>query len=176
MLDVILAEAGRHREALQWDQRLIAALERCGDTGSLQMNAALHNEAADLADCGDIRDALQTEHKLVDSVLAQQGQQSVPPAMMTRLGSYEVRVEETDAGLVWIDCAVTVAHAQGNPPAEISALLARAEAQAVLGHSERALPDLATAERLAGADPAGNRDALRGLRFERARAAAAFAT
>jgi tetratricopeptide (TPR) repeat protein len=169
MLEVIFGQAGRNREALEWSHRLIAALEHSGGTGTLQMISALHNRAAILSHCGDIRAAFDLERKLVDDILAQQGRQSVPAALMNRLGSYEVRVEETDAGLVWLDRAVAAAQADGNRPALIGALLDRAVAQAALGHSERASTDLAAAERLAEADPAENRDALRGIRVVRAR-------
>jgi hypothetical protein len=170
MLQLLLNEQGRYRESLDWSHRLVAALERSGDTGSLQMVAALHNQAVTLAACGDMRGALQVERKLIADITAQQqGRQSVPAALMNKLGSYEVRVEETDAGLVWLDRAVAAAHAQGNNPAEIGALLNRGAAHAALGHLAQASADLTAAERLAAVDPKENQFALRGIRLEQAK-------
>lgn len=168
MLEVIFGQAGRNREALEWNRRLIAALEHTGGTGTLQMVDALHNQAAILSHCGDIRAAFDLERKLVDDVIAQQGRQSIPAALMNRLGSYEVRIEETAAGLVWLDRAVAAAQAHGNRPALIGALLDRAGAQAALGRTEQASADLAAAEHFARVDPTEYRDALRGISVVRA--------
>lgn len=168
MLQLLLGEDGRYREALDWSHRLIAALEKSGDTGSLQMAAALHNQAVTLADAGDMLGALQVERKLVTDLSAQQGGQSIPPSLMNKLGSYEVRVEETDAGLAWLDRAVTTAHANGNHPAQIGALLGRGTAHAELGQLKQASADLTAAYSLAAADPKENQFALRGIRLEQA--------
>jgi tetratricopeptide (TPR) repeat protein len=145
------------------------ALESSGGTGSLQMMSALHNEATILGRAGDARGALQVERKLVTDVAAQQGQQALPPALMNALGFYEVRVEETAAGLTWLDRAVAAAHAQGNRPAEVGALVSRGTALAALGHVARASADLAAAERLAAADPSANLYALGSIRLQQAR-------
>ncbi|HEY1889746.1 MAG TPA: protein kinase [Steroidobacteraceae bacterium] len=169
MLELMLGEDGRNREALDWSHRLVVALQDSGDTGSLQMMVALHNEAGILADSGDVLGALQIEHKLVTDVSAQQGPQSLPPALMNKLGFYEVRVEETGAGLAWIDRAVAAAHAQGNHRAEIGALLSRGTADAALNHLAQASADLTAAERLAAVDPRENQSALRGIRLQQAR-------
>ena len=168
MLELMLGEDGRYREALEWSRRLVVALQVSGDTGSLQMMAALHNEAGILADCGDLLGALQVERKLATDVSAQQGPQSLPPAVMNKLGFYEVRVEETGAGLAWLDRAVAAAHAQGNHRAEIGALLNRGAAHAALGQRAQASADLTAAEHLAAADPRENRSALRGIRLQQA--------
>lgn len=169
MLELMLGEDGRYGEALDWSHRLVAALQDSGDTGSLQMMAALHNEAGILADSGDLLGALQVERKLVTDVSAQQGPKSLPPALMNKLGFYEVRVEETDAGLAWLDRAVAAAHAQESKPAEIGALLNRGAANAALGHFAQASADLTAAERLAAVDPKQNQSALRGIRLQQAK-------
>lgn len=168
MVELMLGEEGRYREALVWSHRLVAALQDSGDTGSLQMMAALHNEAGILADSGDLLGALQVERKLATDVAAQQGPQSLPPSVMNKLGFYEVRVEETGAGLAWLDRAVAAAHAQGNHRAEIGALLSRGTAHAALGHAAQAAADLTAAERLAAADPKENQSALRGIQMAQA--------
>jgi serine/threonine-protein kinase len=168
MLELMLGEEGRYRVALDWSHRLVVALQDSGDTGSLQMMAALHNEAGILADSGDVLGALQVERKLVTDVSAQQGPQSLPPAVMNKLGFYEVRVEETGAGLAWLDRAIAAARSQRNRHSEIGALLSRGTAHAALGHPAQASADLTAAERLAASDPKENQSALRGIRLQQA--------
>ncbi|HUN73349.1 MAG TPA: protein kinase [Steroidobacteraceae bacterium] len=168
MLVIMLGQDGRNREALDWNRQLIAAIGRSEGDHTLRMNGALHNQAAMLAEGGDLRGALEVQRKLVQGIVAQQGVQSVPAAMLNKLGFYQVRVEETGEGLTWLDRAVAAAAAHGNQPAEIGALLNRASAQALLGHAPQARADLADAERLARPEPQDNRDALRAIRMVRA--------
>jgi eukaryotic-like serine/threonine-protein kinase len=168
MLVIMLGEAGRNREALDWNHRLIVAIGRTEGTHTLHMIGALHNQAAMLADGGDLRGALDAERSLVQGIVSQQGVQAVPAALLNLLGFYQVRVEETGDGLAWLDRAVESAASRANRPAEIGALLSRARSQALLGHVPQAQTDLAAAERLAGPDPQDNEDALRIVRQVRA--------
>ena len=168
MLCVMLIQSGRNREALQWSRRLVSALERSGSAGSLQMFGALHNQAAILSGGGDFRGAYELQRKVVNEIAAQQGPESVPAAMMNKLGFYQVRVEETPAGLVWLDRAVKTAQAKGNRPAAIGALLNRSAAEVLLGRLGPAAADLDAGERLAEVNPADNRNALLAMRMIRA--------
>ena len=151
MLAVMQAEAGRIREAMAWNGRLIAELERAGKEGTLSMSNARHNEAVYLFHGGDVRAAYDLQQRAVQRIVAQQGLDGVPPPLAHRFGFYQVRIEETDAGLVWIDRAVAAAAAQNDSAGHVAALLSRAQALLLLGRLEGVLVDVEEAERLSRA-------------------------
>jgi serine/threonine-protein kinase len=168
MLEVMLAEDGRLREALEWNERSIEVHARSGREGSMGMSATRHNRASLLYLMGDVAGAFKSERTVVQHLIDQQGIDSVPAPIAHRLGLFQVQVEETDAGLAWIDRAVAAAAARGNQREHIRALLNRARAEIFLRRFERAGTDLEAAERLAQANPAANRGDLRAARLVRA--------
>jgi tetratricopeptide (TPR) repeat protein len=168
MLEVMLDQDGRPREALEWSRRAIAALQRSGREATISMANARHNEASHLYAGGEVRAAFDLQRSIVEKLSAQQGMESLPAPFVGRLGQYEVRVEETDAGLTWLDRAVSMADAQSHRPSQIGALLNRARANVRLGRLDAVLADVAAAEKLAQNDPHENLDAFRVMRLVRA--------
>jgi serine/threonine-protein kinase len=169
MLEAMLAEAGRLREAIDWNQRAIDALERAGRSDTLSMAITRHNQARYLYDVGEVRAAYDLQQLVVRQITAQQGPEGVPASLANLLGLYQVRLEETEAGLAWLDRAVSSARAQNNHPALVGALLNRARAYLMLGRLDGVLPGVEEAEHLAGANPEDNRAALQAAREVRAR-------
>lgn len=167
MLAVMLREEGRNQEARDWNRRLILALEGSGNATGLSLINARHHQASDLYVAGEIRAALELQRPIVEQVVAQEGIDNVPAGYTSLLGLYQVTVEETEAGLVWLNRAVERASAS-EPSAQIGALMNRARAQVTLNRYDRAVVDIEAAERLAQANPAENRAALRALRLMRA--------
>ena len=148
MLEILLGESGQVREALQWNRRDIQALERSGRARTVSMSAARHNQAIELYDLGEISAAYRQEKQVVQEIASREGARSVPPPIAQRLGFLQVRVEESDAGLAWIEQGLRQAQAQKNVPAEVGALLSRARAQLALGRRALVLTDVEAAERL----------------------------
>jgi eukaryotic-like serine/threonine-protein kinase len=167
MLDVMLSSEGRRREAREWNERLIAELQRSGDDSGMSMTNARHNQAAHLYDAGEVRAALDVQRPTIERLAAKQGLDAVPAAMAQRLGLYQVHAEETDAGLIWLDRAVALSVAQNEHQGRVGALVGRARGNLLLGRLERVLPDIEEAERLASAIPGENRTMLRNARFAR---------
>src|SRR5690606_29296434 len=99
LLDTMLSEAGRRREAYEWQQRGMLALERAGLEGTMSMSAARHNQAAHLYAAGEVRAALDLQRKIVEPIETHQGPDAVSPGHAIRMGLYMVRIEETEAGL-----------------------------------------------------------------------------
>jgi eukaryotic-like serine/threonine-protein kinase len=155
MLVIMLADSGYTREALKWNQLELTSYEQSGRADTMSMNGIKHNQASLLSDGGNALGAYDLEKKNVEAIVANQGADAVPPPFSHRLGFYQVRVQETDAGLVWIERAKRQAAAQTNRPAQIGALIGEARAELILGRSERVVPDLEEAERLI-ADSAGD--------------------
>jgi serine/threonine-protein kinase len=168
MLQVMLREAGRLREAIEWNRREIAAAERAGREGTLSMAGMRHNRAAALYESGDAAAALELERSLVQSIVDQQGIDHVAPRFAHRLGLYQIRVEETDAGFVWLDRAIASAVAQNNRRDEIRGLLDRARARLILGDDDGALADAEAAEAAARENSLENQVVLRAARSVRA--------
>lgn len=148
MLDILSGELGRTREALQWNQRDIAALERDGRGATMSMSAVRHNRALDLSECGELRTAYETEKRLADEIAAREGPDAVPPPIEHRLGYMQVRVGESAEGLAWIERALRDARAQKSASVEMSALISRARAEVILGMNGRVSADLEQAEKL----------------------------
>jgi tetratricopeptide (TPR) repeat protein len=84
----------------------------------------------------------------VDDLLAQQGLEAVSPYESQRLGYLQVRLEETDAGLIWLDRAVNRAMSEGNRALQISTLLFRARAELLLGKRAAVVKDTDEADRI----------------------------
>ena len=150
MLDILSGELGRTREALQWNQRDMTALERDGRGATMSMGAVRHNRALDLFACGEYRTAYETEKRLADEIIAREGPDAVPPPVEHRLGYMQVRVDESAAGLVWIERALRDARAHKSASVEMSALISRARAEVILGMDAKVGADLAEAEKLMG--------------------------
>jgi eukaryotic-like serine/threonine-protein kinase len=148
MLDILSGELGHTREALQWNQRDFDALERDGRGATMSMSAVRHNRSLDLFECGELRNAYETEKRLADEIVAREGQDAVPPPIEHRLGYMQVRVDESAAGLAWIERALRDARAHNSASVEMSALVSRARAEVILGMNARAVADLEQAEKL----------------------------
>ncbi len=170
MLEVMLGQQGRRREAREWNARAIAALERSGREDTMSMSNARHNQATHLYNGGEVRAAFDQEHALVERLIAQQGLESVPAPFANRLGVYQTRIEGTDAGFVWLDRAVATATSLNNRLDQIGALLGRAQGHVLMGRLDTVEQDIAAAERLAQDNPGENRDYMRAARFIRAQA------
>lgn len=175
MLDVMLSQEGRRREAREWNQRAIASLERTGSADTMSMSTARHNAATHLNAAGEPRAALAMERAVVEQITKQQGVDAIPSQLSSRLGFYVVRVEESDEGFKLIDRAVSASAEQDNKNAQIGALLTRAHARLTRGHLDAAIEDVQKAETLAQENADENRDALRWSRFIRAHVLAARA-
>ncbi|MGH8175489.1 MAG: protein kinase domain-containing protein [Steroidobacter sp.] len=167
MLQVMLGAEGRRREAREWNRRLLAVIERSEGGSSLSMSNARTHEASHLHDAGEIRAALNVQRAVVERIASQQGVDSVPASFAHRLGLYQIRIEETDAGLVWLDRAVAASAARNERRVQIGALINRAQAHLLLGRLEGVLADIEAAERLAEGNPDEHRAALRDARFIR---------
>jgi tetratricopeptide (TPR) repeat protein len=158
MLVVMLGNEGRAKEAGDWNQRLIAELERAGEVSDMAMVSARHNMALNLYETGEVRAALEVQRPLVEALAAREGIDNVPASLAHRLGLYAVHSDETDAGMVWIDRAVARAAQHNEHQTHVGALMSRARANLLLGRFERVLPDIEQAERLAQQIP-GERQA-----------------
>jgi eukaryotic-like serine/threonine-protein kinase len=168
MLQVMLSQAGRLNEAMEWNRRNEAAQVKAGRGGTMSMSLNQANRALQLYDGGDVRAAWELQRAIVERIVAQQGVSSVRATLAQRFGLSQVRIEETDAGLTWIDRGISMAAAKNNRPAQLGALLSRAQARLMLGRLDEASEDLDAAERLAQMNPAEHRSALRTSRLLRA--------
>jgi eukaryotic-like serine/threonine-protein kinase len=168
MLQIMLTQAGRLREGVDWSRRSVAALERAGNGGTVAMINVQVNWASQLYEGGNARAALELLRSNVGRLDAQQGSDAVRAKSASGLGLYQVRVEETDAGLVWLDRAVYASAAQGNQWVHVGALFSRAQAHLLLGNLDQAVADLDATERAAQANPAEHRVILRKVRLLRA--------
>jgi hypothetical protein len=164
MLDVMLSLEGRRNEARQWNARYFQVLEQFGDASGVAIINARHHQAGHLNDAGESRAALEIERTVVENVPAD----AVRPAFASRLGFLQVRVDETEAGLQWLDRAIALAARLENHSAQIGALLNRARANVLLGRLDRVPDDIAAAERLARDNPGENVVPMRDARFIRA--------
>src|SRR3569833_204738 len=158
MLDILSGDLGHTREAVQWNQRDIAALERDGRAATMSMSAVRHNGSIDLFECGELRNAYEMEKRLVDDIVAREGPDAVPAPVEHRLGYMQVRVEEGAAGLAWIERALRDARAHKSASVEMAALISRARAELILGMNARVVVDLEQAEKLIA--DTQNKDAL----------------
>jgi len=168
MLEVMLGQEGRRREAREWNARAIGALERSGREATMSMSNARHNQATHFYNGGEVRAAFEQERALVEQLAAQQGIDSVPAPFGNRLGVYQTRIEGSDAAFVWLDRAVATASSLNNRLDRIGAYLGRAQGHVFLGRLDGVEQDLAAAERLAQDNPGENRDYMRAVRFIRA--------
>jgi tetratricopeptide (TPR) repeat protein len=168
MLQVMLSQAGRLSEAMDWNRRNEAAQERAGRGGTISMSLNQANRAAQLYDGGNVRAAWELQRAIVERLVAQQGVSSVRATIAHRFGLSQVHIEETDAGIAWIDRGVSMAAAKDNRPAQVGALISRAQAHLMLGRLDQAAADLDAAERLAQPNAGEHRIALRTARLLRA--------
>jgi len=165
-LELMLGDAGRHREALDWNRRASAANERAGRGDTMSQHVARHNEATHRYELGAPRAALEIQRSLVQRIAAQQGDAGVPATLVRRLGLYEVRVEETAAGLELLDRGVAMSGRSTR--SHVGALLDRAAANLWLGRLDPALQDLTAVERLLAANPTDVHAYVRAARLLRA--------
>jgi serine/threonine-protein kinase len=168
MLEIMLADSGHLREALDWNRRATAVLVHSGRDATMTMSGNRHNQASYLLSFGDVRAAYQTEKTMVDELVAQQGVASVPIASALLLGATQVRIEETDAGLVWIDRAAASAEQEGFRAGQIGALTYRARAELLLGKPDKVPAELEQAERMANEDRQAYSRALQAIHQIRA--------
>ena len=98
-LELMLGHAGRHRDALDWNHRASIANEQAGRGETMSQYLARHNEANHRYELGQPRSALEIQRAIVQRIAAQQSDDGVPATLSLRLGLYEVRVEETPAGI-----------------------------------------------------------------------------
>jgi serine/threonine-protein kinase len=153
ILEIMLSDSGHLREALAWNQRATEALAHSGRDETMTMSGSRHNQASYLLSLGEVRAAYQTEKAVVEQIVAQQGVASVPTSSALLLGATQVRIEETDAGLVWIDRAAASAEADGFRAGQIAALTYRARAELLLGKLDKVPAELEQAARMANEDP-----------------------
>jgi len=153
ILEIMLSDSGHLRDALAWNQRATEALAHSGRDETMTMNGSRHNQASYLLSLGDVRAAYQTEKAVVEQIVAQQGIVGVPTSSALLLGATQVRIEETDAGLVWIDRAAARAEADGFRAGQIAALTYRARAELLLGKLDKVPAELEQAARMANEDP-----------------------
>jgi tetratricopeptide (TPR) repeat protein len=149
----MLADSGHLRDALAWNQRGTEALAHSGRDETMTMSGNRHNQASYLLSLGEVRAAYQIEKAVVEQIVAQQGIAGVPTTSALLLGGTQVRVEETDAGLVWIDRAAASAEADGFRAGQIAALTYRARAELLLGKPDQVPAKLEQAARMANEDP-----------------------
>jgi tetratricopeptide (TPR) repeat protein len=161
MTIVMLNEADRSREALEWSQRDVGVLQRSGGDNTLHMGNAMHLRAQIYWLSGDARSAFETQRDIMQRIVKEAGADALVPQQMFALGVYQARVEENEEAFTWLDRAVASAREAGNRPAEIGALAARAEAGLLLGKLDRVLPDIEAAEAQASSNPDAHRNALR---------------
>lgn len=165
-LELMLGDAGRHREALDWNRRANVANGRAGRGETMSQYLTRHNEASHRYELGAPRAALEIQRSVVQRIAAQQGDDGVPPSVAQRLGFYEVRVEETAAGLEFLDRGVAMTAPKNR--SHVRALLDRASANVWLGRLDPALHDLTDAERLLAETPTDVHDYVRAARLLRA--------
>ncbi|HKU15142.1 MAG TPA: serine/threonine-protein kinase [Steroidobacteraceae bacterium] len=165
-LELMLGDAGRHREALDWNRRASDANERAGRGATMSQHLTRHNEANHRYELGAPRAALEIQRAVVQRIAAQQGNDGVPPSIAQRLGFYEVRVEESAAGMELLDRGVAAAAPKNR--LRIRALLDRASASLSLGRLDPALQDLTEVERLLAENPTDVQYYLRAARLLRA--------
>jgi serine/threonine-protein kinase len=165
-IEMMLGDAGRHREALDWNRRASLANERAGRSETMSQHITLHNEATHRYELGAPRAALEIERSVVQRITARQGEGAVTAGMVQRLGLYEVRVEATAAGLELLDRSVARTAAKHRP--HVRALLDRASANLWLGRLEPALQDLTAAEHRLAENPTEVQDYVRASRLLRA--------
>ncbi|HJY40182.1 MAG TPA: serine/threonine-protein kinase, partial [Steroidobacteraceae bacterium] len=165
MLEVMLAQEGRLREAIAWNERLQRAHERAGRGGTMSMSVTEARHAFHLYQAGNVSDAFRRQKAIVDRLIEQQGIDSVRAATAHQIGLAQVRLQQTDAGLMWLNRAVAAAATQRNQRVHMDALLSRASAQLLLRRHGEALADIEEAERLALKNANDYRSALRGARL-----------
>jgi len=100
-----------------------------------------------------VRAAYEIEKSVVDQIVANQGIDSVPIASALLLGATQVRLEETAAGLVWMQRAAADAETQGFRVGQIGALVYGARAELLLGRTEGIKEKLDQAERMSRENP-----------------------
>jgi eukaryotic-like serine/threonine-protein kinase len=165
MLEVMLSQEGRLRDALAWNERLQKAHARAGREGTMSMSITRARHAFHLYQAGDVSEAVERQKAIVEQLIEQQGVESVRAATAHQIGLAQVRVEETDAGLVWLNRAVSAAAKQRNQRVQLDALLSRANAHLLLGRRDQALADIEMAQRVALKNPNEYRSALRTARL-----------
>lgn len=168
MLDVMLSNEGRRAEARKVNEKRIESLKRVGDDSGMGMLVAMHNQAGHLYDGGEVVAALEIEKRVVNQLAAQEGAEKIPAAYAHRLGLFQVRASETDAGLEWINRAIAYALETEGPQPHIGALFARARANLLLKRPSHVLADVEAAEKLARSTSEGNRRWMRLAKFLRA--------
>jgi serine/threonine-protein kinase len=165
-LELMLGDAGRHREALDWNRRGSAANEQAGRGATMSQHIARHNEARHRYELGAPRTALEIQRAIVQRIETQQGDDGVPASVLLRLGLYQVRVEETEAGLALLDRGLAMMAQKSR--SQVRGLLDRASANLWLGRSDPALQDLTEAERLLKQNPVDAHEYVRTARLVRA--------
>jgi serine/threonine-protein kinase len=169
MLEIMLSDSGHMREALEWNERGTAALVKAGRENTYSMSGNRHNQASYLLSMGDVLAAFEAERQVVNELVAQQGMDSVPAQSALLLGVTQVRIEETDAGLAWIERAGANAKKQGFRPGQIGALVYRARCELQLGRVDGVAALLDQAQRMASENPKGFARMLEAIHQIRAR-------
>ncbi|HUQ09670.1 MAG TPA: protein kinase [Steroidobacteraceae bacterium] len=169
MLENMLSDSGHLREALDWNRRGTEILAKAGRENTYSMSGNRHNQASYLLSMGDVRSAYEIEKAVVAEFVAQQGIEGVPIQSALLLGVLQVRVEETDAGLEWIERAGAQAAKQGFRPGQIGAVVYRARCLVQLGRTEGVAAQLDEAERMAAQDPQAFARMLQAIHQTRAR-------
>lgn len=168
MLEIMLSDSGHLPDALAWNKRGTEALEKSGRGDTLSMSGNRHNQASYLLSMGEVRAAYDIEKAVVDKIVALQGADSVPSASALLLGATQVRLEENDAGMAWIERAAESSRKGGFRMGEIAGLIYRARAEVQLGRLGKVAAQLDQAERIANENPQGYARPLQAVHVIRA--------
>lgn len=162
MLEVMLSQEGRRHEAREWNRKRIEVIERTEGDTTLSMINARHHQAGYLHDAGEVRAAHDIGRAIIDQL---EGQRDILAAYSHRIGLYQVLVEESDAGMAWLNLAVASAQSRNNRRQHLAALLARAQASLSLDRFDRVQPDIEEALMLARDNPREHYASIRSARL-----------
>jgi hypothetical protein len=111
-----------------------------------------HNEARDLAEMGQIRDALAVQRSVIEH-----GQADAKPALL--YGDLLLRMEQPAEALRWLDVSLNASRAEGDAPKRIIGSALRSQALLALGRPDEATAALPDPSTLEGATSHGGRGA-----------------
>lgn len=149
----IYVESGNAVRAAELNRRQQLAQQQSGRAGTVGLQVERHNEARDLAEMGQIRDALALQRSVIEHGLS-----DTAPATL-QYGDLLLRMEEPAAALRWLDVSLRASRAEGDMARQIIGSALRSRALLALGRSAEAtaaLPDLSALE---GASDTASRSA-----------------
>ena len=136
-------ESGNPIRAAELNRRQQIATEQAGRAGMVGRQVERHNEAGNLEEMGQIRDALALQRGVIEH-----GMSGVGPVTL-QYGALLLRMEEPAEALRWLDTSLRISQAEGDVARQIISSELRSRALLALGRSAEAmaaLPDLSTLE------------------------------